>query len=244
MTGFLASVNSVDEARMLLEGRVDIVDLKQPADGALGAVSHDVMEQVVAFIAERCIVSATIGDLPAEPDLVCPAVERTASMGVDIVKIGLFEGGQPSALLQALGLLSCRGIKIVIVLFADRDPNFSLLEQIADAGLTGVMLDTADKGRGSLRDHISISQLDRFVTCARRLGLMSGLAGSLRLADIAPLLELKPHYLGFRGALCQAGRRIEQLDPLAVQAVRAQIMTGLARSDEPRQTQTAFQMAH
>jgi (5-formylfuran-3-yl)methyl phosphate synthase len=51
---------------------------------------------------------------------------------------------------------------------------------------------------------------------------MSGLAGSLRLADVAPLLALAPDYLGFRGALCEAGRT-SVIDPERVRAVRAAI---------------------
>ncbi|MGZ8193906.1 MAG: (5-formylfuran-3-yl)methyl phosphate synthase, partial [Methylobacter sp.] len=38
MTGMLASVNSVAEALLVLGANVDIIDLKQPAFGALGAL--------------------------------------------------------------------------------------------------------------------------------------------------------------------------------------------------------------
>lgn len=37
MTKMLASVTGVEEAEIALSGRVDIVDLKNPAAGALGA---------------------------------------------------------------------------------------------------------------------------------------------------------------------------------------------------------------
>ncbi|TIQ75182.1 MAG: dihydroneopterin aldolase, partial [Mesorhizobium sp.] len=39
MTRMLASVTGVDEAEIALSGGVDIVDLKDPKAGALGAVS-------------------------------------------------------------------------------------------------------------------------------------------------------------------------------------------------------------
>ena len=48
---------------------------------------------------------------------------------------------------------------------------------------------------------------------------MTGLAGSLRLEHVAPLAALGPDYLGFRGALCAAGRT-DRIDPARVREVR------------------------
>ena len=58
---------------------------------------------------------------------------------------------------------------------------------------------------------------------ARQAGLLAGLAGSLTLDDVDPLLALRPDYLGFRGALCRGRRRVAQLDPDRVAAVRLRI---------------------
>ena len=52
--------------------------------------------------------------------------------------------------------------------------------------------------------------------------MLSGLAGSLGLADIAPLARHAPDYLGFRGALCKDGRT-STLDPERVRTVRTAI---------------------
>jgi uncharacterized protein (UPF0264 family) len=81
------------------------------------------------------------------------------------------------------------------------------------------MLDTAGKSTGGLRRHLDPVRLAAFVASARAHGLVSGLAGSLRVADIAPLGRLRPDYLGFRGALC-GGDRTAGLDPGAMAAVR------------------------
>ena len=43
MTGMLASVNSVAESLLVLSAGVDIIDLKQPALGALGALIQFLM---------------------------------------------------------------------------------------------------------------------------------------------------------------------------------------------------------
>jgi uncharacterized protein (UPF0264 family) len=62
--------------------------------------------------------------------------------------------------------------------------------------------------------------LASFVRRARARGLLTGLAGSLRREDVPALLPLGADYLGFRGALCAAGRA-GSLDPMALAAIRA-----------------------
>ncbi|MGH8473542.1 MAG: (5-formylfuran-3-yl)methyl phosphate synthase, partial [Gammaproteobacteria bacterium] len=45
MTGFLASVASVQEARVVLEAGADVVDLKAPAQGVLGALPVAILRE-------------------------------------------------------------------------------------------------------------------------------------------------------------------------------------------------------
>jgi uncharacterized protein (UPF0264 family) len=219
VTGFLASVTSMQEAEIALAGGADVLDLKDPSRGALGALPAEIITACVAGIARRRIVSATAGDLPMEPDLVRNAVQRLARCGVDIVKIGLFPGG------DALGCISTlreTARAIVAVMFADQAPGFSLIGPLRDAGFGGVMLDTADKSAGGLQRHLDGDVLADFVESAKISGLMSGLAGSLRLEDVAPLAALGPDYLGFRGGICDHGRQ-SALSPARLHDVRTAI---------------------
>ncbi len=222
MTGFLASVTSADEAEIVLAAGADIMDLKDPAAGALGALPAPAIRGAVARVAGRRTVSATAGDLAMRPGTVADAVARIADLGVDIVKVGLFDGGDRSGCIAALARQAAAGTRLVAVMFADQDPDLTLLDPLRDNGFAGAMLDTADKRGGRLRDHLTAPGLAAFVRRARDCGLISGLAGSLRLIDVAPLLELAPDYLGFRGALCAAGRT-SVIDPERVRAVRAAI---------------------
>ena len=113
---------------------------------------------------------------------------------------------------------------IVVVLFADREADLTRdLAEIARQGLHGVMLDTCDKTSRGLRAYRRDEALGRFVAAARGLGLQTGLAGSLRAADIGPLLALLPDYLGFRGALCGDRGREGAIDPGAVLDIRTRI---------------------
>lgn len=221
MTALLASVRSFEEAEIALAAGVDILDLKEPAAGALGAVPTEVVARISAHVDGRLPVSATVGDL-LWPEEISTAVARTAAAGADIVKVGFFDPAARGATLAALAEHARRGVRIVAVLFADRGGAFEV-EALAAVGLHGVMIDTADKRAGSLRSVLDDATLRGFVNQARQQGLISGLAGSLRREDIAPLLALHPDYLGFRGALCAGRDREARLSAAALRGVRSTI---------------------
>lgn len=212
MSGLLASVTTREEALLALDGGADIIDLKNPAEGALGALPLATIREVVVAVARRRPVSATIGDLPMQPELIVDAISATAATGVDIVKLGFFGKIGHAECIAALQPLAERGIRMVAVLFADQQPDFDLVPQLAAAGLHGVMLDTALKDGRRLRHHLDEMQLRSFVHDARERGLLVGLAGALALEDVPALLPLHADYLGFRSALCVDTRRTQALD--------------------------------
>jgi len=220
MTRMLASVATLEEVEQALSYGADFIDLKDPARGALGAWPLNAIPPAVRLVGGRRPVSATIGDLPMRHVLLAEAAERTARTGVDIVKIGFFEQGNRRSCIEALGRLAADGVKLVAVLFADREPDLELAPALARAGFHGVMLDTADKRAGGLRDHLDDDELGRFVALARDASLLIGLAGSLKVRDVPPLAALEPDYLGFRGALCRGAERTNGLDPMAFQVIR------------------------
>lgn len=230
MTGMLASVSNLDEAKIALQENVDIIDLKDPSQGALGAVTTEVAQEVVKFISGQCLVSATIGDLPMQATLIGKAIATMASTGVDIIKIGVFDE-LTDEVITSLKEQAINGAKgsngkqftIVIVFFVDKGLELEKIPALAKAGIRGVMLDTADKPSGNLRTHIEEKELKNFVTQSKSHGLLAGLAGSLKASDIVPLLKLEPDYLGFRGALCQDNSRIQALNSYSVRNIRSLI---------------------
>ena len=202
----LASVADLTELELALAGGVDVLDLKDPLAGALGAWPLPELRAAVRLAAGRVPVSATVGDLPPEPPALAAAARATAATEVDIVKLGFFAGGHHRALATALQPVAAEGIRLVAVLMADQEPDLELAGTLSRAGFWGVMLDTADKAAGHLLRHQPVAALTRFLAEARGHGLVAGLAGSLRLEDIDLLAPLRPDYLGFRGALCRGGR--------------------------------------
>ena len=223
VTGMLASVTSLEEALLAEQAGVDIIDLKDPRNGALGELDGVVIDGIARELSGKVTLSATIGDLPYQPAVISAAVMETAARGVDLVKIGVFGDIRQREMLQTLNGLARRDIAMVLVCFAESwqpDLDYTL---IAEAGVRGVMLDTRDKRTGALRDKLQQRELAGFVLEVQRAGLMAGLAGSLALRDIAPLLELGPDYLGFRGALCRGSERSGGVEREALFRVRGAI---------------------
>lgn len=218
----LASVVDAREAALCLESGVDVIDCKDPAQGALGAVSAEAARAIVETVGSKVPVSATIGDQPCEVGPTVEATLQTAATGVDYVKIGLFPGGDAVEVVHALGKLRSEigPVQLVGVLFADTCPDFQLVAEMASAGFAGVVLDTADKSEGSLPDVMDPGRLRRFIELARANGLFCGLAGSLRKRHIPALVPLAPDLIGFRGALCRANARTGSLDLAAAAEIR------------------------
>jgi uncharacterized protein (UPF0264 family) len=131
---------------------------------------------------------------------------------VDFIKIGFFPGGDWLETIVKLAESDIQNLKLIAVLFADSQPDFSILSTIKKAGFTGVMLDTMDKHQGSLCNIMDIASIENFIHEARNQQLVCGLAGSLRLEDISDLQFLQADYLGFRGALCLQHNRVGKLD--------------------------------
>lgn len=238
----LASVTSLEEAELVAAGGADIIDCKDPARGALGALPLAEVAAIRARLPEA-VISATIGDLPADPALLVGSARAMAATGVDYVKVGIFPGGDADAAVRELGqaapfLMGERraGPRLVGVLLADREPEFSLIEAMAEAGFAAVMLDTASKDGRCLLDVMDTGALRAFVRLAHLDGLAAGLAGSLRVTHIARLKALGPDILGFRGALCQGGTRTARIKAEHIADVLHSIRgaTVVPRSDEAR----------
>jgi (5-formylfuran-3-yl)methyl phosphate synthase len=218
---FLASVTSLADAQICVSLGADIIDCKDPAKGALGALAHETVAAIKTGLPDK-VVSATIGDLPSLPDAVLPAVTAMATTGVDYIKIGLFPGGDARATIEKLGSLRLNA-GLVGLLLADQAPDWELVPVMAKAHFNGVMLDTARKGQSALPDILGLTGLSQFIRRAHEVGLFAGLAGSLALRHIPCLLPLSPDILGFRGGLCCAGSRTAELDAEAIAAVRRAI---------------------
>jgi uncharacterized protein (UPF0264 family) len=168
---FLASVTNEAEARLCAFLGADIIDAKNPAQGALGALPGETVRAIRAAVPARIPVSATVGDPSDDAETVAQAVRFMAATGVDIVKVGFWpEAGH--ATVRHLGRLApgplAQGrVRLVAVLLVDRGLDLGLIAPMRDAGFAGVMLDTGDKRAGALSERISANALEQFVNAAQ-----------------------------------------------------------------------------
>jgi uncharacterized protein (UPF0264 family) len=237
VTALLASVRTADEAVLAAENGADIIDLKDPRAGALGALPLVLIEAIVARVRSLgdAPVSATIGDLgDGEIDEMARRVTATARTGVDFVKVGIVRGPHARAALARLADLPARTVPLFL---ADQGLDLDLVEHACAAGFPIVMVDTAEKRTGSLFDCVAMPVLQAMLDAVRAAGARAGLAGSLRVDHVPLLQALAPSIAGFRGALCE-GSRTGALVGAQVRSLRAalparrptDLATGLPRS--------------
>lgn len=207
MTKWLASVQSYDEAKMLLPSLPDILDMKDPSKGALGALSVDIVADIVTLVDGQCLTSATVGDLKMEAQLIGKAITTMAQSNVDYVKIGLFpDKALPDCIEELKQTIKSLKTPVIAVLFADKNYNIDLIPLLKLAGFQGIMIDTATKKGQNLLDHWDSDLLTHFVTSVHQQKMLCGLAGALQIKDIHTLKQYHPDYLGFRSALCTQSR--------------------------------------
>lgn len=231
MSQLLISVTSVEEASIALQHAADIIDLKNPAEGALGALPLDTIVEITEFVSrsadgQKKITSATIGDLPMQPELLFNQVMALSSAGVDIIKIGFFvaSDGKPSdyqSCLDALASQANTGFGLVAVLFAELVYPETLLPAICKAGFSGIMFDTVHKNGKTVLDYYSVNEMKNIAHDIRHAGLRFGLAGSLNVQHLPLIKTIAPDYIGFRGGVCDAHSRTAALDPDKIKAIRA-----------------------
>jgi (5-formylfuran-3-yl)methyl phosphate synthase len=217
----LVSVKDRAEAAMAVAAGADLIDAKDPARGALGGLPVAEVRAIHAAVAGRAPTSAVVGD-EEDADILLQGARALADTGVSFVKLGLAGRMASAEAIRSLGERLPRRIAVVAVLFADAPPSKALVPVLAHCGFAGAMVDTQLKTGRRLPDLWSIEQMSEFVRTCRGEGLMCGLAGSLRIGDIALLAPLGPDYLGFRGGLCTGSDRGGALDASRIaEAARA-----------------------
>ncbi len=202
----LISVKNSEEALVALHAGADIIDLKDPNVGALGALNLIDSEKSVRAINGLALVSATVGEGHAAlADLLCD-IKKRVELGVDIVKIGVSALFFADDFVAEMLKLTQTNIKIVAVFFADAELNLDLLAKLQQAGFYGAMLDTQNKAV-SLTNLLLNNHLQHFVQSCAQYALKSGLAGSLKPQDIEFIQRLNPTFIGFRGGVCENDMR-------------------------------------
>lgn len=209
----LVSPSSIEEAKASLSA--DIIDVKRPAEGSLGANFPWVIRSVKALAREKP-VSAAIGDFAFKPGTAALSAYGAACAGADYIKIGLMFDGVERA--REVILAVTRAVKdefpekfVVIAAYADHERlgTISPLEisaLAADAGADVAMVDTGIKDGKTTFEFMSEDVLREFTEQNYALGLQTAIAGSLKFEDIGLLKEIGPDIIGVRGMVCGGDR--------------------------------------
>jgi uncharacterized protein (UPF0264 family) len=208
------------EATEAIAGGADIIDVKNPQEGALGANFPWVIKRIREIAPKHIQVSCAVGEVPNLPGSISLAALGAASLGVDYIKVGLRGLRTPrevSYLLKNVNEAAkeCNPkIKVVAVGYADADRidsiNPLLIPEIAFKTEVDVaMIDTAIKDDKNIFSFLTAKQLEKFVDSAHDLGLEAALAGSLKKQDLLIVYSLGADVAGLRGAACTNNDRIK-----------------------------------
>jgi len=221
----LVSPSSIEEARRSVAA--DIIDVKKPSEGSLGANFPWVIREIKAFAKKP--VSAAIGDFSFKPGGASLAAYGAACAGADYVKIGLaFDGKE-----RAREVISAvvKAVKdefpkkfVVISGYSDFErmgsiSPFDMAPVAAECGADFAMVDTGVKDGKSTLSFMDEKTLRSFVEENKKLGLGTALAGSLKFEDIDALKRINPDIIGVRGMVCGGDRNATIREDLVTAAL-------------------------
>lgn len=226
----LVSVVSALEARHALAGGADIIDVKDPSQGPLGAPSPRVLSEVVTEIGGAAPVSVALGDLPNLPHTAALAARGAALGGAAFVKVGLrgiATVDNAVALMRAVADAVAPETAVIAAAYADAaalDPPALAPEWLPDvvrrAGIAGALVDTFVKDGRGLYSWLSERELVDLIARTRGAGGHFAVAGQLTLGD---LRRVETDVVGVRSAVCRGGDRAAELDSELVAAAVAEL---------------------
>jgi len=214
----LISPVNTEEAREAIAGGADIIDVKNPREGSLGANFPWVINGIRKITPKAIQVSATLGDVPYKPGTVALAAVGAVVSGADYIKVGLYgtknyqeaievmenvvkatKEFNSEALVVASGYADANRVGAV-------DP-MDIPKIAADSGADLAMVDTAVKDGNTLFDFMDEIAIAKFTETIHGYGLKSALAGSVKEEQLPILAKLGCDVVGVRGAACVGGDR-------------------------------------
>ncbi|MCE9548632.1 MAG: (5-formylfuran-3-yl)methyl phosphate synthase [Planctomycetia bacterium] len=219
MPQLVISVRNVAEALLACQAGADLIDIKEPSRGSLGAPAAATIREIVRAVCGQVPISVALGELLDQNTGQEYDLDSGVLHGVRYVKLGLAGCAARSDWFGQWQVTIDRlpdDVEPVAVVYADANSRAPSVDAILAAAVSVaapiVLVDTFEKWAGNLLAHWSLARTGDFVTNAHELGLQVALAGSLDLAAIGQLLPIGPDFIAVRGAVC-SGSRQEGIDP-------------------------------
>lgn len=217
MAGLLVSVRNASEAGLALLEGVDLIDLKEPGLGSLGASDPATWDQVAQIVGGKKPLSAALGEL-RDWEGQLPQPDYTyLKWGLS----GLGGSSLRSLMSEAFGIAEDAGHTPVAVAYADYQvakcpPPLEILEIGASLGSSVLLVDTWSKDGKHLLDWLDLDQLATLRHRTSGMGMKLALAGSLNFDLVETIQPIQADWLAVRGAVCDGGRS----GPMDVEKVR------------------------
>lgn len=214
----LVSAINLEEAKEATYGGADILDVKNPKEGSLGANFPWIIKEISDFAGKDMIVSTTIGDVPYKPGTVSLAALGSAVSGSNYVKVGLYGTKNYDEAVEVMNAVVKTikeydtSITVVACGYADSYRISSVsptdIPKVAkDSHSDIAMLDTYIKDGQRLTDHMTYDDIKEFVKKSHDFGLKVALAGSVNKNDVSMLEDVGCDIMGVRGCVCTEGDR-------------------------------------
>jgi uncharacterized protein (UPF0264 family) len=219
----LVSVRSAEEAVRALDGGADLIDVKEPSAGSLGAAPAEVCRQVAESLGRRVPWTMACGELAQGFGRLCEHLAETWKI---LQPAGLVPVELPVAIkvglagcadrpwreeLVALGDQLPAGVGQVAVIYADGehvaapDPA-EVLQAVADIRAVAVLVDTCNKAADGVLGHRTVSELRNWQAVAEAAGSTFVVAGKVEPEQFPTLAAANADIIAVRSAVCSQGR--------------------------------------
>jgi (5-formylfuran-3-yl)methyl phosphate synthase len=242
VTRLLISVRNSDEARDAVEAGADLIDIKEPRAGPLGAAAPETIAEIVRVVGGRCPLSVALGELTDDKQICIPPGVQFAKLGLAGTVRRAFQPDPGIRRLTPAGTLPIdvhdsssiwrdrweqaieqfpTSMSHVAVVYADFEtveapPPAEVIECGRKIGCRAMLIDTFDKRGPGLLGNLSIADIKRLATTARDADMLVVFGGQVTSDHLPDLLPLAPDYIAVRGAVCR-GSRAARLDPQLVE---------------------------
>lgn len=209
MTQLLVSVRDVDEAKVAMDAGADVIDVKEPIRGSLGAADSKTIAEIIRVVRGRVPVSVALSEL-----MELPSAPELLQSNPTFAKVGLAGCASLADWRHRWELLLCGfpdTTSPVAVVYADeskaKSPTASeIIEHATQLQCAAVLVDTWDKTAGPLTAHWSFDRICSFVLDVQSRGMKAVIGGGLIASSLSQIVMAKPDLIAVRGAAC-AGER-------------------------------------
>ena len=213
----LVSVRNPNEAKTAITAGVDILDIKEPANGALGRADWETLRAILSDVPDHQQVSAAMGELHDLTDWLNDHWQPPVQLGrLDYTKCGLAGmARQPWRERSAIVWNRFRQFsRPVAVAYADSQnadspPSIEVLKHAVHHHVDTFLIDTFEKKGRDVFDYLKRDELPTLINIARRNQIQFVLAGSISFKNLDLATKLDIDFIGVRGLVCQRSRRSE-----------------------------------